>query len=180
MLRSFTLYSVFVAMGVIACPRFAAAQAMPGNGTAPNGIYAPNSTFYVTGNGGAAGNLHPTSAIAPVAEGTSGMMGGEGYGCGYGGWAGGGVGHGSRLGDMPQHYPYDNPMHGYYYFHPYHHSHVVAHQEFVARFGVDPRNPYCNDFFKVVYAEYRASQFERTPERVAIPPGIEQFPVPAK
>ena len=47
-------------------------------------------------------------------------------------------------------------MHGYYYFHPYHHSHIVTQQELASQWGMDPRNPYANDFFKAVYAEYKA------------------------
>lgn len=88
------------------------------------------------------------------------------------GWCRGGVGIGWRRREyeMPMHYPYYPPLHGYYYFHPYHPSHVAAHQAFVARFGVDPRNPYCNDFFRTIYAEYRASQHERVGEVVRVPP----------
>ena len=60
--------------------------------------------------------------MAPMAEGTSGAACAEGCG----GWGGYGSGHHGHLGDMPQHYPYEDTMHGYYYFHPYHHAHVVA------------------------------------------------------
>jgi len=58
--------------------------------------------------------------------------------------------------DMYQHRPYFPPMHGYYYFHPYHPSHVARQQAFAASFGGDPRNPYSNDVFKNVYADYKA------------------------
>jgi hypothetical protein len=60
-------------------------------------------------------------------------------------------------------------MHGYYYFYPYHPMHIISQQEFAGQFGMDPRNPYANDFFKVVYAEYKASQ-DGTPERIPAPP----------
>jgi hypothetical protein len=59
---------------------------------------------------------------------------------------------------MPQHFAYYPAMHGYYYFHPYHHTHVVYEQQFASQFGMDPRNPHANDVFKMVYAEYKASQ----------------------
>jgi hypothetical protein len=32
--------------------------------------------------------------------------------------------------------------HGYYYFQPYNYQHLPAHQQFVASFGGDIRNPY--------------------------------------
>jgi hypothetical protein len=60
--------------------------------------------------------------------------------------------------DMPPHYPYFPPMHGYYYFRPYHHSHLASQQDFVASWGGDPRNPYANEIFQRVYAEYRADK----------------------
>jgi len=72
--------------------------------------------------------------------------------------------------DMPQHYVYYPPMHGYYYFHPYHYTHVPAQQAFTSQFGVDTRNPYSNDFFKVVYAEYRASLIRPASEPIGTPP----------
>ena len=43
-------------------------------------------------------------------------------------------------------------MHGYYYFRPYHHSHIARHQTLVAGWGGDPRNPYSNAIFQTVYA----------------------------
>lgn len=70
---------------------------------------------------------------------------------------------------MPQHYPYYPPMHGYYYFHPYHYAHVPAQQAFASQFGVDTRNPYSNDFFKVVYAEYKASLLRPLEEPTGAP-----------
>ncbi len=66
---------------------------------------------------------------------------------------------------MPQHYAYYPAMHGYYYMHPYHYAQVPQHQAFMARAGVDPRNPYSNDLFRTLYAEYRAGERARTVER---------------
>jgi len=57
---------------------------------------------------------------------------------------------------MFQHYPYYPSMHGYYYFRPYHQSHLARQQAFVMRFGGDPRHPYANEVFGQVYAAYRA------------------------
>jgi hypothetical protein len=59
---------------------------------------------------------------------------------------------------MFPHYPYFPSMHGYYYFRPYHHSHVMLQQQRVAGWGGDPRNPYSNEIFQAVYAEYTAAQ----------------------
>lgn len=106
-------------------------------------------------------------------------------GCGVGGW---GMAHGICLGssrgcDMPLHYAYYPPMHGYYYLHPYHHSHIPAHQAIAARLGMDPRNPYSNDFFKLIYAEYRASQrgdAAAPGEVVPALPGRSVLPTPAR
>jgi hypothetical protein len=89
-----------------------------------------------------------------------------GYGCGRG-CRGGHWGHWGY--DMPQHYVYYPPMHGYYYFHPYHYSHVPAQQAFASTFGVDTRNPYSNDFFKVVYAEYKSSLVRPSTEPIGTP-----------
>lgn len=43
--------------------------------------------------------------------------------------------------------------HGYYYFRPYNYGHVAAHQEFASAWGIDPRNPYSNEFLKTVYEQ---------------------------
>jgi hypothetical protein len=59
---------------------------------------------------------------------------------------------------MHQHHAYFPPLHGYYYFRPYHHSHIPTHQQRVATWGEDPRHPYANKIFQRVYAEYRAEQ----------------------
>ena len=74
--------------------------------------------------------------------------------------------------DLPQHYAYFPAMHGYYYFYPYHPMHIPSQQAFASQFGMDPRNPYANDFFKVVYAEYKAAQegSPGAPERIPAPP----------
>ena len=50
-------------------------------------------------------------------------------------------------------------MHGYYYFRPYHHSHVTQ-QQMVTAWGGDPRNPYANEIFQRVYAQYKAETGE--------------------
>ncbi len=168
-------------------PRLATAQPYsPGVGTVPRSTYLPSGAY--------GPNYGPTparvaQAPAPVptpamhAPAPSAVAGGayngpmaagngEGSGCdgemAYGcrrGWHGG---HG--IYDMPQHYPYYPPMHGYYYFHPYHYTHVPAQQAFASQFGADPRNPYSNDFFKVVYAEYKASLLRGAPEQIGAPP----------
>ena len=59
---------------------------------------------------------------------------------------------------MHPHYAYFPSMHGYYYFRPYHHSHVRLQQQTVAGWGGDVRNPYSNEIFQRVYAEYRADK----------------------
>ena len=66
-------------------------------------------------------------------------------------WAGSACG-------MHPHYAYFPSMHGYYYFRPYHHSHVRLHQQTVAGWGGDVRNPYSNEIFQAVYAERPAGQ----------------------
>jgi hypothetical protein len=60
--------------------------------------------------------------------------------------------------NMPQHHFYYPAMHGYYYFRPYHHSHISLHQHRVAGWGGNPKNPYANEVFQRVYEEYRADQ----------------------
>jgi hypothetical protein len=70
---------------------------------------------------------------------------------------------------MSEHYAYYPAMHGYYYFHPYHYMHVVYEQGFATQIGMDPRNPYANDLFKRVYAEYKLSQ-DRPMEQIPAPP----------
>ena len=58
---------------------------------------------------------------------------------------------------MYPHYPYYPPMHGYYYFRPYHHSHLAEQASFASSWGADPYNPYSSTVFQKVYAEYRAA-----------------------
>ncbi len=60
--------------------------------------------------------------------------------------------------NMMQHHAYFPAMHGYYYFRPYHHAHIAEQQQSVAGWGGDPRNPYANEIFKKVYAEYKAER----------------------
>jgi hypothetical protein len=59
---------------------------------------------------------------------------------------------------MPQHYAYFPPLHGYYYFRPYHPSHIEVQQQRVITWGGDPRNPYANEIFQTVYEAYRRDQ----------------------
>ena len=97
------------------------------------------------------GRLHRLGVI--------GAMGGVG---GVKGWCG--LSYFRSLGDMPPHYAYYPAMHGYYYFRPYNDMHVTSQQEFVSSFGGDRRDPYSNEFFKVIYAEFQASLREKAPE----------------
>jgi hypothetical protein len=55
-----------------------------------------------------------------------------------------------------QHYDYYPAMHGSYYFLPYNAIKVPCQQAFGARFGDDPRIPYSNGVFQMVYAAYWA------------------------
>jgi hypothetical protein len=64
---------------------------------------------------------------------------------------------------------YYPPLHGYYYFHPYNMDHVPMQQGAAASWGGDLRNPYSNDMFKAIYAEYRASEREPTTEELPRP-----------
>ncbi len=73
--------------------------------------------------------------------------------------------------NMPQRQAYFPPMHGYYYFRPYHHSHVPTQQTFARLWGEDPANPYANRIFQTVYEQYRADA------AAAQPPIPEQPPV---
>ena len=63
--------------------------------------------------------------------------------------------------DMPQHHPYSPPLHGYYYFRPYHPSHLREQQQFVAGWGGDVRNPYDNEIFKTVRAQRSTNDVPR-------------------
>ena len=127
----------------------------------------------------------PAAPVAPIPQNGGGYAGGVyangggymaggdyGYGagpgcqsCGGGGWGGygdwaswGPAGYFRSPCGMSQHYPYYPAMHGYYYLIPYNYPHVPQHQAFMARMGVDPRNPYSNDVFRTLYAEYRAGE----------------------
>ncbi len=176
-------------------PQYSVAQrpvySTAGNTYTPSGGYVPNGA--ASGNYGAVprsagigANSAPT-AVSPVAGNVPGGNGGYVSTGPMDGTAGpdncpcDGTGgcwrHGYNWADMPQHYPYYPPMHGYYYFRPYHYTHVPTQQGFATQFGVDPRNPYSNDFFKVVYAEYRASLIRTSPEQVGTPSGAAQGPI---
>jgi hypothetical protein len=52
---------------------------------------------------------------------------------------------------MYPHCTYFPASHGYYYFRPYHHSHIAIQQHFVRQWGGDPRNPYDNAIFEGIY-----------------------------
>ena len=58
--------------------------------------------------------------------------------------------------NMVPHAAYFPELHGYYYFRPYHFSHIRLHQEFVSSFGEDPRAPYANTVFQQVYRQLQA------------------------
>ncbi len=60
--------------------------------------------------------------------------------------------------NMPPHYPYFPPLHGYYYFRPYHRVQLSSQQSIVRGFHGDPRNPYANEVFQRVYAEYETAR----------------------
>ncbi len=57
---------------------------------------------------------------------------------------------------MHPHYAYFPAMHGYYYFRPYHHRHLLDQQALVTGWGGDSRHPYANKIFQQVYAQYKA------------------------
>ena len=59
---------------------------------------------------------------------------------------------------MPPHYAYFPSMHGYYYFRPYHSSHLTQQQALAAEWGEDPRNPYANRLFQQLREEQEAAQ----------------------
>ncbi len=58
--------------------------------------------------------------------------------------------------NMYQRHPYFPPLHGYYHFRPYHHSHVRRQQMLVQTWGGNPANPYANEIFEAVYQQYKA------------------------
>ena len=146
---------------------------VPGHVPGYGGDHLPHGGHFGSG-------APPTSAPQPVIVGRSAPSAYDvpcpdtavTLGPGYAGTAVGAIGSplGAHRCGLPMHLPYYPSLHGYYYFHPYHPSHIAEHQAFVAQFGVDPRNPYSNDFFQAIYAEYRASQYERIEEVIRIPP----------
>ncbi len=69
---------------------------------------------------------------------------------------------------MSQHHAYFPPMHGYYYFRPYHHSHIEAQQQVAAGWGLNPNNPYDNQFFQAIYAQ-DPQEFESAPTDFVMP-----------
>jgi hypothetical protein len=153
------------------------ANAPPAAPAPPAGPASTNGAEYTNGNGYANGGGYVNGG-----DGGPGCQtcGGAGcVGCGYGGCGLGGhglCGYFRSPCGMVQHYPYYPAMHGYYYLHPYHYTHVPAHQAFMARAGVDPRNPYSNDLFKTLYAEYRAGERGRTLDRPPPPESTQPLP----
>ena len=78
-------------------------------------------------------------------------------------------------GDMPPHYAYYPEMHGYYYFRPYNYVHVPQQQEFVGSYGGDRRDPYSNELFKVIYAEFKATLRKKLPRSCPRPAPISRL-----
>lgn len=101
------------------------------------------------------------SASVPVAAATTNVVqddsccdcGADPACCGRGGCRGGYL----HRNNFP-HYAYFPCDHGYYYFHPYNVSHIPLHQSIATSWGIDPRNPYSNEIFQKVYAQYEAEQ----------------------
>jgi hypothetical protein len=52
---------------------------------------------------------------------------------------------------MYPHYPYPPAYHGYYYFRPYNHEHVLRDSEIAAQMGGDPLAPYSVEFLKAKF-----------------------------
>lgn len=71
--------------------------------------------------------------------------------------------------DMPQHLPYKLPEDGYYYFRPYHYTHVAIHQDFVSTWGGDRRNPYAFEVFDRSDAEELPIHAPSEPQGAAPP-----------
>ena len=65
---------------------------------------------------------------------------------------------------MPPHYPYYPEMHGLLLFPTLQLRTRAAQQEFVGSYGGDRRDPYSNELFKVIYAEFKATLREKTPK----------------
>jgi hypothetical protein len=158
MVRSFVLRAL-VAVGLsLGLAHFATAQSRP---AIPNITSTPNTPSMPSG---------PEASVGSP---------GCAEGCGAGAMGRGRFRLLNDDGGMPPHYAYYPAMHGYYYFCPYHPMHIINHQAMATQWGMDPRNPYANDFFKVVYAEYKTAQGaspilqEGSPEQIPTP-----LPVP--
>jgi hypothetical protein len=54
-------------------------------------------------------------------------------------------------GDLHPHYAYCPAYHGYYYFRPYNHMHVLYDAATVAAWGGDPRAPYSVEFLRPLF-----------------------------
>jgi hypothetical protein len=80
--------------------------------------------------------------------------------------------------ELPQHYAYYPAMHGHYYHHPYNASQLPEQQVMAAQWGEDPRNPYGNELFQHVYADYLAEQAAREPVDIVPDPPVETTVAP--
>jgi hypothetical protein len=72
--------------------------------------------------------------------------------------------------NMPQHHRYFPQAHGYYYFRPYNSHYIRIHQSAATRYGAPQWNPYSNEIFNDIYAEFERAEAERT-EPLPLPQG---------
>lgn len=132
-----------------------------------------------------AGSAHGGHGI--LSRGSGGCAGGA---CGASGGVcdicGGGHGHGvlaaRKNGEdfcccqMYQHYAYYPAIHGHYYFRPYNHLRIPEQQRMAAEWGEDPRHPYANDLFQIVYADYLREQEEAAEPAIEVPTPVDPTP----
>jgi hypothetical protein len=120
----------------------------------------------------------PGAALTPHGYQPGGYSGMDGYGSGAGYYGSSGAFDGSECFydngccenrtcccdwwcphcTMSQRIEYWPSEHGYYYFRPYHMSHVVQQREIARSWGEDPRNPYDHKVFERVYAALQAER----------------------
>ena len=79
-------------------------------------------------------------------------------GCGAGGLLGRGAGSNWCWCEMPQHYSYYPEMHGYYYFRLYNGTMIPGHLRTATQWGENPNDPWGNQVFEQVYADYLAEK----------------------
>ena len=77
---------------------------------------------------------------------------------------------------MYQRYTYYPAMHGHYYFRPYNHSQILEQQRIAAEWGEDPRHPYANDLFQIVYEDYLREQEGAAEPAVEVPTPVDPTP----